>query len=115
MAMDIKQLNNRYYLQREMRDPILKGLSSTLSSYENGIMQIKVFINSEWNMSYQVAAYEVAHAWKKSLPELRNAIGSKVFIYDMHKQANDRNLLKEGPSFRVHAKKGILFRPNQLN
>ena len=113
--MDIKQLNKRYYLQREMRNPTLNGLSSTLSSYENGIMQIKVFVNSSWNKSYQFAAYEVAHAWKKGLPELRNAIGCKVFIYDIHKQANDNNLLKEGPSFRVHAKKGILFRPNQLN
>ena len=113
--MDIKQLNNRYFLQREKRDSFLEGLSSSLIAYRNGIMLIKVFINSDWEKSYQVAAYEVAHAWKNSLPELRNVIGCKVFIYDLHKQANSSKFLEYGSTIQVHAKKGILFQQNQLN
>jgi len=113
--MDIKQINNKYFHSSEMNEAKQKGINSSMYSYRNGIMYIKVFLNSQWSKNYQVTAYEVAHNWRNNVPELKKALGAKVFIIDLHKQMNEGFNSEDGSQSVSHAKKGILFMVNQLN
>ena len=113
--MDIKQINKKYFDTNELNDEKQRGISSSIYSYNNGIMYIKVFINSRWKKNYQMTAFEVAYNWRNNIPELKKALGAKVFIMDLDKQVNDKLLLEKGLFNSSHAKKGILFMNNQLN
>jgi hypothetical protein len=114
--MDLKQLNNQYFLRKDMYQTVLNGLSSNLVSYRNGIMYLEVTIGEKWKRSYDFTAYQLAYDWRNSFSTLENAIGCKVFIIDLR---NDRKTIRTastGGSRRPYtAKKGILFRPDQLN
>jgi hypothetical protein len=114
--MDLKQLNKQYFLRKDMYTSVLEGISSNLISYRNGIMYIEVVISKKWKRSYDYTAFRVAHDWKKSFESLEDAIGCKVFIID---KRNDKTLLPvKKLKLKAHpyqAKKGILFRSDQLN
>lgn len=114
--MDLKQLNKQYFLKKDMYTAVLNGISSNLMSYRNGIMYLEVVLTSKWKKSYDFTAYQLAHDWKNSFKSLENAIGCKVFIVD-HRQKTSKGY-GESKSFSTkayRAKKGILFRSDQLN
>jgi len=115
MAMKLERFNKEYYVKRNIYDAVLNGLSSSLYEYKNGIIYIRVFVNSKWQKNYSETAYEIAHRWKNSFHEFDQAIGCKVFIYDIHKRKDVQSLAEIGCSVDSHAKKGILFSSNQLN
>lgn len=114
--MDIKQLNNQYFLKKDMYTSVLHGVSSSLISYQNGIMYLEVVISQKWNRSYDYTAFKMAHDWKKSFDSLQHAIGCKVFIVDKRSTGSQLPVQKLKHKNRSYqAKKGILFRSDQLN
>jgi hypothetical protein len=114
--MDLKQLNRQYFLKKDMYSTVLDGLSSNLISYRNGIMYIEVVMNTKWKRSYDFTAYQVAHDWKDSFSTLKNALGCKIYIID--KRRFPTSVIDDISRLSIpqyQAKKGILFRSDQLN
>ena len=113
--MNINRINKEFLLKKGMYNAVLYGLTSTMYSYQNGIIHLQVYLRSKRIKNYPTTAYKIAHAWKNSIPELKNAIGCKIFIIDLDKSHNAKALIDMGVKIDYHAQKGILFAPNQLN
>jgi len=98
--MDIHSINKRHFLKHSYHYRLEYDLSSRLINYENCILYIEVSIGEKWQKPPYKAALEVANSWKKTHPELNNALGAKIFILD-----NNSSDVKP----KIKYKKGILF------
>jgi len=79
-------------------------------------MCLEVVVTSKWKKSYDFTALQLAHDWKNSFKTLENAVGCKVFIIDLRDSETPVDHIKLSSDTKAYrAKKGILFRPNQLN
>jgi len=114
-GMDIRQINKRYFLDHNMYDAVLNGISSSLIAYRNGILHIEVITCAKWKKEENSTAFEMAHRWKERIPEFRNAIGCKVYITDLQRRSSARNFHHMGIRIPYASGKGILFKKNQLN
>ena len=116
LPMDLKQINKQYFLKKDMYSSVLNGVSSSLLSYQNGIMYLEVVLTKKWTKSHQFTAFKLAHDWKKSFKMLEHAIGCKVFIIDLRDSEEWTTVRSRSVKTKVYrAKKGILFFPDQLN
>ena len=114
--MDLKQINKHYFLKKDMYSSVLDGVSSSLISYQNGIMYLEVILTRKWKKSHEFTAFKLAHDWKKSFVMLEHAIGCKVFIVDLRESDEWSTVRSKSSKPKIYrAKKGILFQPDQLN
>jgi len=113
--MNLEQLNKEHFLERDIYNSVIQGMSSSLVDYRNGIMYINVFVGRKWKKSYTITAYEVAHQWRDNFPELNMSIGCKVFIVSVLDQPGVKSYFDMKIKSSYSAKKGILFGQNQLN
>jgi len=98
--MDIHSINRRHFLKHSYYYRLEYDVSSRLLNYKNCILYIEVFTNDKWQKPPYKTALEVANSWKKTHPELKNALGAKIFILD-----NSSSDVKHKTKY----KKGILF------
>jgi len=98
--MDIRSINKRHFLKHSYHYRVEYDLSSRLLNYQNCILIIEVSIGEKWQKPPYRAALEVANSWKNTHPELNNALGAKIYIFDKD---------SSGKNSRVKYKKGILF------
>ncbi len=79
-------------------------LSTKLIKYENCIMFINIYIGAKCKKTPYKTAMDIANNWRDIHPELKNALGAKVYIIESH------NVQEDSPNnFEVKYKKGILF------
>lgn len=114
-CMDKKQINRKYTLQQDMYDVVLEGVSSRMLGYSNGIISLEVRLGRKSNRSVGIISYELAHAWKRNIPELNHAIGCKLYFVDYVTDPKASFFLQCGIRPNYIAKKGILYFPDQLN
>jgi hypothetical protein len=113
--MDINVINKRHFLKYNMQYRIEHDISSRLISYDNCILHIEVFFGKKWKKPPYKTALEIAKNWKFIHPELKNALGAKIFIIDSNDDSYDqisetkRDVLGNEVNRRVRYKKGILF------
>ena len=113
--MDIQKINRKHYMETDIYYRLNRGLSSKLLQFQNGIIQIEVYINYKWNKNYNATAVEIANCWKNTYPELNHALGCKVFIHDIKRHPEKADIIQSGIRTSYDAFKGILFRKNYLN
>ena len=114
-SMDIQKINRRHFVETDLYYRVSMGLSSKLLKYNNGIFHLEVIIGRKWIKDYNATAAEIGHIWKSSNLELVNAIGCKVFIFDLRTGENKVELVKSGLCKKYDSSKGILFSKNYLN
>ncbi len=102
--MDINNINRRHFRKYDKYYNVEFGVSTRLRDYKNCILFIEVIIGSNWSIPPYKTALEIANHWKNTHPELRNAIGAKIFIADT--KYEDKNTISQ---IKVKHKKGILF------
>ena len=91
------------------------GLSSKLLKFHNGILYIEVVMSKKWAKNYNATASEIAHCWKNTHEELRDAIACKVYIVDTKVYQYKQYLIHKGIKPGYDAKKGIIFNKYHLN
>ncbi len=102
--MDINNINKRHFNKYSKYYLVEFGVESNLLKYENCILYIDVVIKSNMSAPPYKTAYEIANNWKKVHPELKNAIGAKIFILE-----NGNPDTNQYSQIKVKYKKGILF------
>jgi hypothetical protein len=102
--MDINSINRRHFKKYEKYYNVEFGVSTRLVDYKNGILFIEVIISSKWTIPAYKTALEIAKHWKNTHPELKYAIGAKIFIADLNEE--DKNTFSK---IKIKYKKGILF------
>jgi hypothetical protein len=102
--MNIENINKRHFLKYNMYYRLEYGISSELIKYENCILYLEVSIGAKWNKPPYKTALEIAKNWRNTHPELKNALGAKIFILDSKFDNQD-----SFSDIRVKHKKGILF------
>ncbi len=115
ISMDIEKINRRHFVETDLYYRVSMGLSSKLLKYNNGIFHLEVIIGRKWVKDYNATAAEIGNIWKSSNLELVNAIGCKVFIFDLRTGENKAELVKSGRCTKYDSSKGILFSKNYLN
>lgn len=92
-----------------------KGLSSKLINFKNGILYLEVVISKKWDKNYNATASEIAHCWKATHEELKEAIACKVYIIDTREYRYKQYLIHRGIKPGYDAKKGIIYNKYHLN
>ena len=113
--MDMKHINRKYTLQQDIYDVVLEGVSSRMLGYSNGIISLEVRLGRKSSRSMGIISYELAHSWKRNIPELSQAIGCKLYFVDYGTDPKATFFLQCGIRPNYIAKKGILYFPDQLN
>ncbi len=114
-CMNLKQINRRYTLQRDIYDVVLEGVSSRMLGYSNGIISLEVKLGKKSNRSLGTISYELAHSWKRNISELNHAIGCKLYFIDCSGDPKTAFLCDCGIRPEYIARKGVLFYASQLN
>jgi len=102
--MDIKRINKRHFLKHNIQYRLEYDLTSRLLKYKNCILFIEVSFGDRWPKPAYKTALEIAKNWKNIHPELKNALGAKIFITSI---LNDDK--EHGSETKIKYKKGILF------
>lgn len=102
--MDIERINKRHFLKHNIQYRLEYDLTSRLLKYENCILHIEVSFGDRWSKPAYKTALEIAKNWKNIHPELKNALGAKIFITDV-----SNNHDESGSKIVIKHKKGILF------
>ncbi len=102
--MDIEGINKRHFLKYNMQNRMEHDLSSRLVKYENCILHIEVASGAKWKKPPYKTALKIAKNWKDIHPELKEALGAKIFILD-----SKDDYPNQGPEIKIKYKKGILF------
>jgi hypothetical protein len=114
-CMNLNKINRKYTLQQDIYDVVLEGVSSRLMGFDNGIISLEVRLGKKSKRSLGIISYELAHSWKRNIPELSHALGCKLYFLDGVNDPNAAFLYQSGIRPAFLAKKGILFYPSQLN
>ncbi|HHH53407.1 MAG TPA: hypothetical protein ENK91_07090 [Bacteroidetes bacterium] len=102
--MDINNLNKRHFNKYSKYYLVEYGVETHLLKYENCILFIDVVVKSNMSVPPYKTAYHIANHWKKAHPELKNAIGAKIFISE-----NNSLEINQFSQTKLKYKKGILF------
>ncbi len=113
--MNIDEINRKHFIETDMYYRVGYGLSSKILDYKSGIITIEVVIGKKWEKDYNTTVVEMANCWKKNHPELKHALGCKIYIIDTKINAYKRSLIHSGVKPGYDAKKGILFAKGYLN
>ncbi len=102
--MNIDSINKRHFLKYNVQYRLEYDLSTKLVKYENCIMFISIHIGTNWKKTPYKTALDIARNWREVHPELKNAVGAKVYIVE------SQNAIEENTSeLKIKYKKGILF------
>ena len=115
LPMNIEEINRKHFIETDMYYRVGYGLSSKMLNFRSGIITIEVTISRKWHKDYNTTALEMANIWKTNHPELKHAIGCKIFIIDTKKNAYKKSLIHSGIKPGYDAKKGILFAKGYMN
>ena len=113
--MNINGINKRHFLKYNMQYRMEHDISSRLIRYDNCILHIEVSIGEKWRKPPHKTALEIATNWKHIHPELKNALGAKIFIVDSNSDDHNQMSKIKGDALssevyrKVKYKKGILF------
>ncbi len=113
--MNIEEINKKHFIETDMYFKIGYGLSSKLLSYHTGVFTLEVVISTKWRKNYNITAQEIAKLWKNNYPELKNALGAKIFIIDTKLYPYKQYCIHRGINPGYDAKKGVIFKDDYLN
>ena len=102
--MDIERINKRHFLKHNIQYRLEYDLTSRLLKYENCILFIEVSFGKRWPKPAYKTAMEIAKNWKNIHPELKNALGAKIYITDFLNSTENTS-----SKTKIKHKKGVLF------
>ena len=113
--MDIDKINKKHFVETDMYYRVGLGLSSKMLSFENGTINLEVIMSAKWKKNYNATSAELAHCWRNTHEELKNAIACKIYIIDMKAYPYKQYLINKGIQPGYDAKKGVMFQKSHLN
>ena len=113
--MNIEEINRKHFVETDMYFKVGYGLSSKLTAFKFGFFTLEVVISKKWTKNYNITAQEIANLWKDAYPELKNALGCKVYIIDTKAHPYKQYCIHRGIRPGYDAKKGVIFKKNYLN
>jgi len=114
-GMNIQELNKRHFFQTDFIYRKGFGLSSRLLKFQNGIIYLEIIFGRRWKKNYNATAYEIARCWRDHHPELRGAVGCKIYIIDARMYPFKKELYSKQRPVCYDAKKGVIFSDNYMN
>lgn len=94
-GLDIRAISIRHVNRIDKLYRMHGGLASVLVSYQSVVIELEIRHSSKWGKPPDVTARQLAECWRKSNPELSDAVAFVVHIYE----------ISTSPGFSVPAKK----------